>query len=314
LTDGRQTKRKPHVLCAGNAVQDMVMRVEAFPAPGMKIRASDFVIVGGGCAANGAVAATRLGAIARYAGPLGGADDETSDNILRGLEQQGIDCSGAVRVAGAVAPVSLILLDAHGEKTIATRRGSGLTDAAPPDPERLLDGIDGVLIDNAFTAFVTPICEAARRRGLPVVMDLDRATECNEPLLKCATHLISSAQALRYATKVDDLKKGLVIFGRHVDCFLAVTDGPNGTYWLDNGKVRHVEAFKVETIDTLGAGDTFHGAFLFDILTGRNPVDAMRFAAAAAAIKCTRFGGLTGAPTYDEVTDFLRERSPAAAK
>jgi sugar/nucleoside kinase (ribokinase family) len=314
LTDGRQTTRKPHILCAGNAVQDMVMRVETFPAPGMKIRASDFVIVGGGCAANAAVAATRLGAVARYAGPLGGEDDETSDNIVRGLEQQGIDCSGAMRIAGAVAPVSLILLDAHGEKTIATRRGSGLTEAAPADPERLVEGVDGVLVDNAFTAFVMPVCKAARRRNLPVVMDLDRATECNEPLLQCATHLISSAQALRYATKVDDLKEGLAVFGRHVDCFLAVTDGPNGTYWLENGRVRHFDAFKVDTIDTLGAGDTFHGAFLFGILTGRDAVEAMRFAAAAAAIKCTRFGGLTGAPTYNEVTAFLRERAPAAAK
>lgn len=290
------------------------MRVDTFPAPGMKIRASDFVIVGGGCAANAAVAATRLGAVARYAGPLGGQNDETSNNIVRGLEQQGIDCSGAVRVAGAVAPVSLILLDAHGEKTIATRRGSGLTEATPADPERLVEGVDGILVDNAFTAFVTPICNAARRRGLPVVMDLDRATQCDEPLLTCATHLISSAQALRYATNIDDLAEGLITFGRHIDSFLAVTDGPNGTYWLENGKVRHLEAFRVETIDTLGAGDTFHGAFLFGILTGREPVEAMRFAAAAAAIKCTRFGGLTGAPTYDEVTAFLRERSPVTVK
>jgi sugar/nucleoside kinase (ribokinase family) len=314
LTDGRQTDRKPRILCAGNAVQDMVMRVEAFPAPGMKIRASDFVVVGGGCAANAAVAATRLGAIARYAGPLGGADDEISDSIVRRLEHQGIDCSGAIRIAGAVAPVSLILLDAQGEKTIATRRGSGLTEATSGDPERLVDGVDGILVDNAFTAFVTPICNAARRRNLPVVMDLDRATQCDEPLLKCATHLISSAQALRYATGIDDLSEGLVTFGRHVESFLAVTDGPNGTYWLDNGKVRHLPAFPVETIDTLGAGDTFHGAFLFGILTGRDPVEAMRFGAAAAAIKCTRFGGLTGAPTYDEVMAFLRERSPTTVK
>jgi len=96
------------------------MRVKNFPAPGTKVAASDFIITGGGCAANAAVTSARLGASVQFAGPLGGSGDETSNRIITDLNAEGIDCSGVVRVAGGAASVSLILLDALGEKTIAT--------------------------------------------------------------------------------------------------------------------------------------------------------------------------------------------------
>ena len=91
------------------------------------------------------------------------------------------------------------------------------------------------------------------------------------------------------------------------DGFLAYTDGPDGVYWLEHGEVRHMDAFKVKAIDTLGAGDVFHGAFTFRLVESGDLIDAMRFAAAAAAIKCTRFGGLMGAATRAEVDDFLKQ-------
>jgi sulfofructose kinase len=91
--------------------------------------------------------------------------------------------------------------------------------------------------------------------------------------------------------------------------FLAVTDGPDGVYWLDNGNVRHMDAFKVDAVDTLGAGDTFHGAFTLRLVETGDVVEAMRFGAAAAAIKCTRFGGLMGAATRPEVDAFLKARA-----
>jgi sugar/nucleoside kinase (ribokinase family) len=70
-----------------------------------------------------------------------------------------------------------------------------------------------------------------------------------------------------------------------------------------------MNAFKVEAIDTLGAGDTFHGAFTYRLVQTNDVVESMRFAAAAAAIKCTRFGGLMGAPTRAEVDAFLKENA-----
>ena len=89
--------------------------------------------------------------------------------------------------------------------------------------------------------------------------------------------------------------------------FLAITDGPNGIYWLERGALRHLPAFKVKAIDSLAAGDAFHGAFTLGLAQGRDLQDVMRFASATAALKCTHFGGASGAPRRAEVEEFLKK-------
>ena len=287
------------------------MRVERFPEPGTKVSADKFLITGGGCAANAAVATERLGGRVSFAGPLGGPDDELSTRIVADLRHEGINCDGVVRVAGATASVSLILLDAEGEKTIATRRGAGLSDARPSDAEKLVSSVDALLVDNRFPEFVTPLCEAARSRGIPVVIDLDLATRPDDALIKHGTHVISSAEALRGTTNVAGIEDGLRVLAEHLGGFIAATDGPAGAFWLENKALRHLPGFKVEAVDSLGAGDAFHGAFTFALVEGQDIAAALRFASAAAAIKCTRFGGLTGAATRDEVEAFLARQADA---
>jgi sugar/nucleoside kinase (ribokinase family) len=296
------------ILCAGGAVQDIVMRVEAFPDAGTKVQASDFIITIGGQAANAAVAVARLGAKTRYAGALGDISDDVAAYVVSALEREGIDCQHAVRVAGAMTSVSLIMIDRAGEKMIATRRGHGLTEAVPPDAATLVADIDAVLLDNRYPNFVTPILREAEKRGLPRVLDLDREAALDDVLLTGSTHVICSLEALVGTTGEHDPARGLLKLGQHARGFLAVTNGPEGVYWLENGAVRHMDAFAVDAIDTLGAGDTFHGAFTVRLVETGDVVESMRFAAAAAAIKCTRFGGLMGAATRSEVEAFLNER------
>ena len=289
------------------------MRVENFPAPGTKVAASDFIVTGGGCAANAALTVARLGGRVAFAGPLGDGNDAVSERIVKDLTAEGIDCGGAVRVEGGTASVSLILIDAGGEKSIATRRGANLGKVLPDDADRLVADADAVLVDNRFPEFVTAVCQAARRRNIPVVIDLDQATRADDPLFNLGTHLISSAEALHGITGLTDYGAGLKRLAEHVGGFLAVTDGPNGIYWLDAGNVRHMPAFQVNAIDTLGAGDAFHGGFTLALAEGRDLEAAMRFASATAALKCTKFGGTTGgAPTRAEVETFLKQKSASS--
>jgi len=283
------------------------MRVENFPAPGAKVAASEFIITGGGCAANAAVAVARLSGRVAFAGPLGGNNDHVSNRIVTDLTAEGIDCSGAVRVDGGTASVSLILLDAQGEKTIATRRGVKLGNVLPKDPVALVADADAVLVDNRFPEFVTAVCRAAQARKIPLVIDLDLTTKADDPLLALGTHVVSSAEALYGTTGLKDFGAGLKKLAEHLSCFLAITDGPNGVYWLDQGEVRHMPAFKVKVIDSLGAGDAFHGAFTLALAQGRALPDILRFASATAALKCTKFGGASGAPTRAEVEAFLKK-------
>ena len=284
------------------------MRVQNFPSPGTKVAASEFIITGGGCAANAALAIARLKGRVAFAGPLGGKDDAVSERILADLAAEGVDCSGAARVDGGTASVSLILLDAEGEKTIATRRGVGLEQALPQDADRLVANVDAVLVDNRFPDFVAAVCRATQARKIPVVIDLDQATKLDDPLLALGTHVIASTEALRATAGLGAPAAALKRLAENVPGFVAVTDGPNGVYWLENGALRHMPAFAVKAIDTLGAGDAFHGAFTLAIAEGRDLIGALRFASAAAALKCTHFGGAAGAPKRAEVDEFLKRQ------
>ena len=285
------------------------MRVQQFPAPGEKVSASDFIVTGGGCAANAAVAVARLKGRTAFAGPLGDMGDAVSNRIVTDLEAEGIDCGHVVRVNGATASVSLILLDAQGEKSIATRRGKGLNDALPADPATLAADADAVLIDNRFPDFAMAVCKPAQARGIPIVIDLDQTTKLDHLLLALGTHVIASSEAFYGTTGTRDFAAGLDMLAVHNKGFLAVTDGPNGVYWREDGALRHMPAFTVDAVDTLGAGDAFHGAFALAIAEGRDLLSAMRFSCATAGLKCTRFGGAAGAPARDEVEAFLRERT-----
>src|SRR5256885_5699316 len=175
------------ILCAGIIVLDEVFQVDRFPQPDAKTQAQSFFIVNGGCAANAAVAVARLGARAALAGPLG--DDANGERVLAALAREEVDCSGCQRLAGVPTAVSAIFLDAKGERMIVTHCDDRLAAARPIDPARLVASTDAVLADNRFPEFVRPICEAARERGLMVVLDADRPTPiCDQPF-RIATHV-----------------------------------------------------------------------------------------------------------------------------
>ena len=204
------------------------MRVDKFPDAGTKVQASEFLITSGGQAGNAAVAVARLGGKVSFAGPLGAKEDEFAGRILQSLTRENIDCSGAIRVPGATSSVSLILIDANGEKTIATRRDQGLSSIEPEHAERAVANVDAVLLDNRYPNFATPICKAAQARGIPRVLDLDKAVPPDDPLLHACSHVISLAEALRGTARLNDLGTALKKLGQSFKGFLAFTDGPDG--------------------------------------------------------------------------------------
>jgi sulfofructose kinase len=299
---------RPRILCVGIAVLDEIFRVDALPTPHAKAQASDFLTVGGGCAANAAVAIARLGGHASFAGPLGGpaGQEPISDRIVAHLEHEGISCAGCVRVESVTSPISAILVDAQGERSIATYRRGRLDTVAAADADALAAGVDAVLADNRFPNFSLPVCRAALRLGVPVVLDADKPTRSDDPLFAASSHVIFSAEGLRATTGVEDLTTALCRFGQTTNAFLAVTDGSRPIRWRDDADaIRELPVFAITAVDTLAAGDIFHGAFTLALVEGCDAVAALRFAAAAAAVKCTRVGGGGAAPTRAEVEAFL---------
>jgi sulfofructose kinase len=293
----------PRILCAGIIVLDEVFRVEEFPQADGKVQATGFFVVNGGCAANAAVAIARLGGHAVLAGPMGGpeGEDGNGDRVLKALMRENVDCTFCERVDGMATALSAIFMNARGDRTIVTYRDQRIAATKPKDPDAVVAQADAVLADNRFPDFVRPICEAARRRNLPILIDGDRPTVEDDPLFRLATHVVFSSECLRATTGVADLGEGLLRIAKRTAAFLAVSNGPDDIIFLDRGRLRRVPVFKIEPIDTLGAGDAFHGGFLLALAEGKSVTEAMRFGAAVAGIKCTRLGGSAGSPRRDEV-------------
>jgi sulfofructose kinase len=308
-------KIPPRILCIGIPVRDLTFRVQGLPARGSKVNASHYDEICGGNALNAAIGIVRLGGRASICGPMGDARETSSRYIFEQLAHEGIDTTQIIHMPGLVTPVSNIMIDPSGERTIVTFRDPELWKVRLPPADTLLDDCHAILTESRCAEFCTDLCAEACRRGIPVVVDVDRAMSLREGLLTASTHLVFSSEPLQETADISDDGEALKKISRLTSSFLAGTRGAQGTIWLDqNGNLQQTPAFPVHTVDTLGAGDVFHGAFALAVTENQELREALRFASAAAALKCTRFGGAFAAPQRAEVEELLnqgRASSPA---
>jgi sulfofructose kinase len=300
------------VVCGGIAVIDYVFAIER-PSWGRKARATAFAAVVGGCAANGSVAIRRLGGRSRLIAPLGGpaGTDHIGDEILARLADEHVDCSAVVRQAGATSPISSILVDRSGERSIVTYRDPHFRPQPPADPDAIVAGASAVLVDDHFPMFVLPMVKAARRRGIPVVMDIEKLPPGTDELRAACSHLVFSADGARELAGTDKLEPALRRIAKQTQAFVAITNGGEDMLYMEDGAPQRMPTFPVKAVDTLAAGDVFHAAFALALAEQHSNAEALRFASAVAALKCTRFGGIAGAPTRPELEEFLREHAAA---
>ena len=294
------------VLIAGVAVADIIMGVAELPRTAEKYRAENAHVTVGGCAANAAIAVARHGGRAHLAARLG--DDLIGSLIVDSLEAEGVDLSLSDRRRGALSSFSSIYIDRAGERQIMNFRGQGLSetiDLAKAPRAR------AVLADNRWPMLTREAIETARRWSVPAVIDAEAPFDAE--VVRGATHIAFSMQGLgEYApglSVADALEQARVDF----DCWVAVTDGPEGVWYTAPDGVGHIPSFRVAVVDTLGAGDIWHGAFALQLAEGADEVAAIRFANAAAALKCTEFGGASGCPDRRRTEEFL-EREAAMSR
>lgn len=298
----------PRILCIGIPVRDLTFRVDSVPARGSKANATHLAEICGGNALNAAIAMARLGGRVEFAGPMGDARETSSSFILERMAAEGIDIRHIVRMPGAATPVSAIIIDATGERTLTIYRDPALWAVKLSDADALLADCQAVLVESRCGAFCIDLCVEARRRGIPVIVGVDRAMALTDGLFTAASHLLFSSEQVQETAGVADDGEALNRLAGLTPAFLAATRGPRGTIWLNEAATpEETPAFPVEAVDTLGAGDVFHGAFTLRLAEGGGLREALRFAAAAAALKRSRHGGGLAAPQRIEVEDLLRK-------
>lgn len=293
------------VLCIGIAVVDFVFRYPELPrGPGKHI-ADGMVAVLGGMAANGAAAAAKLGADAALMTRLG--EDANGHFTLGELAWHGLDLGAVEQVRDVPTSMSAVAVADDGERMLFNHQDRRLLLEAAAPAETAYGRFDGVLNDTRWPAAGITGLRLAAARGLPGVADIDHAIEPEFllPTLKQASHVVFSRDGLEDCLGVDGIEAGLAEARRLAPGRLAVTLGGEGVVWLDGATPRRVPAFKVMAVDTLGAGDVFHGALTLALAERQDWMDALTFASAAAAVKCSRPSGRGSFPTRLEVEQLM---------
>jgi sulfofructose kinase len=285
------------VLCVGALSLDTIFRLDELPVGPGKFLPTDAIEIAQGMATAQAASIVRLGGKARLWASCG--DDATGDRIVRDLTSAGVDLSVLRRVPGARSGFSSIFMDKVGERMIVPRYDPAIRSA--PDTAPSMDDVAVVSVDVRWPDAAEMALRAARERGIPGVLDVEIAPgDVLQRLLPLATHIVASEAGARAVTGLAPNAARSALAAQY-KAEVVVTAGEAGLYWSGG----HIPAYPVDAIDTLAAGDVFHGAFAFGLAEGWEIERNLRFASAAAALKCTRFGGRLGAPTRDEVEAFL---------
>ena len=295
------------ILVAGVAVLDFVFHMDEFPRLARKYRAQGAAISGGGNAANAAVAIARLGGDANLAARLG--EDQIAAMILADLQNDGVKTKLVKQYANARSSFSSIYIDGTGERQIMNYRDPDLPAGADWMEAAIPADLGAVLADTRWPDGALAAMEIARAHNVPGVMDAEAPVLEAEAAVHAASHVAFSAQgALDFAgledVEASALKADAILPGKVI-----VTDGENGVVIVEDGAPKWFPAFDIKPVDTLGAGDVWHGAFTLALGEGMDEAQAIGFASAAAAIKCERKGGREGAPTRQEVLNFLKDKT-----
>lgn len=297
----------PAVMAIGVALLDEILTIPVPLKPGEKHRAIRAESVPGGNAVNAAIAIARLGGTAQLMARIG--DDDTGRQLLDRLNGLGIETSGVHRLPGLATVRSSIIIEPGGDRTIVNYLDPRMPDRPDWLPKALPAGVSAVMGDTRWETGAGHVFDLARKAGIPAVFDGDRAP-ADRTLLTRASHVIFSATGLRETSGVEDLQAGLLALQPETDAFLAVTDGADGVLALLPDGLWHVPSITVQAVDTLGAGDVWHGAFAWALTEAMPLLAAIRWANITAALKCQRQGGSMGAPERAEVEAAL-PRVPA---
>jgi sulfofructose kinase len=293
-----------------NAADHLIV-VPHYPGFNSKVSFLSHTLAPGGQCATAMVALGRLGLRTRYIGKVG--SDDLGRFQIESLESERVDASGVTVVDGADSQTAFIIVDEmSGERTVIWHRDERLMIASDDVERAAVTSGRVLLLDGHNVAASITAARFARDAGIPTVLDIDNIYAGSEVLLPLIDFLISSNSFPLRMTEAPDLRTALRKLSEMTgSLFVAATLGRDGVLAYYRGEYIHSPAFEVDCRDTTGAGDAFHGGFIYGLLAGFSVEETLRFANAVAALKCRAIGARTALPSLDEVNALLS--APARA-
>jgi len=294
------------VVGLGLATVDHLALISRLPEADGAMEAQAMDVQGGGPVATALVALARLGARTTYLGTLAG--DSRGEFALAEFQRYGVDVSATVQVPDTRSIMSIILVDPP-YRSIIYNMGN-VPDLLPQQVNPDLVRSARILhLDGCHRQAAMAAARIAREAGVWVSLDggAGELWRGLDDMLHLTDVLIVAREFARMYTDEDDVEKAgpkLLDYGARI---VGITDGLNGSWVWTAEEHFHQPAFKVDVVDTTGAGDVYHGAFLYGLLQGWQLRRVAAFASATAALKCGKLGGRAGIPSRTQVEVFLGE-------
>jgi len=293
------------VVGLGQACVDYLGRVPSYPDEDGKVELLDLQNQCGGPASTALVTLSRLGIKTSFLGSI--SDDPIGVEILEGLRADHVDVSFLKVTPGHTSQFAFIAISRESSnRTIFWHRGSAPplkkeeVDLSPFSGARVLH-LDGLMIEASVEA-----AKQARAKGLKVVLDAGTMREGSLELVSQVDVLIASARfAVPLIGEHSPVEKALEALSRLGPKEIVITLGSKGSAGRNRGELLAQTAFPIDAVDTTGAGDVYHGAYIYGLLKHWDMRTCMRFASATSALKCRAIGARAGIPTLHEVSSFL---------
>jgi sulfofructose kinase len=302
--DGREMAASIDVLCVGMASYDLIFRVDRPLTEDDKSAASSLTQSGGGPAASASIAVSGLGLASAFAGYLG--TDPFGDYLLNDFVTANVNIDLLVR-GPAPTSISAVFVTPSGKRSLVNYRAPEPIPAGALDVSNVCAKV--ILFDGHEPEISIPLLEHADAWKADTVLDAGSVHEGTRKLADRVDYLVASQKFALDFTGESNLDDALVALTRHAPS-VVVTVGERGLYWYHENQSGRLPAFRVDAIDTTGAGDAFHGAFAACLAMKWDWKTTLKFSSAAAAISCTQLGGRPGLPTQQDVQSFLSEHEP----
>lgn len=278
------------VVGIGASVLDTLISCGKYPVEDKKVGAEGINLVGGGPVGNALVVLSKLGTGAEIIGNF--ASDGDGRILLSDYEKYGVKTENVKIVKGTDAFRSYIILAKDSKTRTCIYDRGNVPDSVSGVNLKAIDTADVLHLDGNFMQCAIYGAEYARSKKVSVSLDAGGLYEGIEKLLPLVDFLIPSAEfALKFSGK-ENIIDAIGYFKLKYNCkVIVVTDGSNGGYCLtEEGRIEKYHGFKVGAVDTNGAGDTFHGAFLHYYLNGKGVAESCKYASAVSAYKCMNLG------------------------
>lgn len=294
------------VVGIGSALFDILMTAEGFPAEDTKMQGKETKLQCGGPCATGLVAMSKLGVSACYMGTLG--DDMYGQYVVDGFQKYGVSTDHIRYIPGKQSFHSFVLLNlTNASRTCVWNKGT----VTPPEPSdvdlEVLKNAKYLHLDGHQLECAIYASQKAHEYGVTVSLDAGGTYPGIERLLPHVDVLIPSEEfSLKITGAKTAVEAAAILQERYNPQILIITQGSKGGFWWKDGQEVRYPVFPVNAVDSNGAGDTFHGAFVAARVKGMEVMEAATFASATSALKCTRFGAQAGIPHFDEVLEFMK--------